>query len=272
MTVGDIVDGAFKLLKANARTMVAIAAVFVVPVQLVAAYAQRNTLGGAGLIEVFDDPSALEAAEQSGQSAGDLVLQLLALVGQQATLPLIGGAVAAVVAASYLGEDLGPGAALRRTGRKSWALLASWFLHLLAYIPATIACVLPVVFLMPMFMVVAPAVVAEDLGPLAGIGRSWRLVARRYWPVLGIGLLSGVIAYMVTTALTFVPGGVAVLVGLDWGWIIVAASGIVAAVITTPIVTIIAVLVYFDLRIRTEGFDLQMIADELGRGGGVGGR
>jgi hypothetical protein len=36
--------------------------------------------------------------------------------------------------------------------------------------------------------------------------------------------------------------------------------------VTTPFVSILATLVYFDLRIRNEGFDLQMIAADLARG------
>src|SRR5436309_1175943 len=48
MTMSDILDGAFKLFKANVRTVVLITAAFVVPLQLVAAFAQRNIFGGRG--------------------------------------------------------------------------------------------------------------------------------------------------------------------------------------------------------------------------------
>src|SRR5437762_4971579 len=42
MTLSDVLDGAFKLLKANARTVLTVTAVFVVPIQLIAAYLQRD--------------------------------------------------------------------------------------------------------------------------------------------------------------------------------------------------------------------------------------
>ena len=58
----------------------------------------------------------------------------------------------------------------------------------------------------------------------------------------------------------------ALAIGFHWGWIIVSASSIVAALITQPFVAIVATLIYFDLRIRKEGFDLQMIAAALARG------
>src|SRR5205823_5659401 len=43
MTLGDILDGAFKLLKANLRTIAIVAGVFIVPGQLLVAFAQRGS-------------------------------------------------------------------------------------------------------------------------------------------------------------------------------------------------------------------------------------
>src|SRR5947208_2637973 len=57
MNLSDVLDGAFKLYKANFRTVVAITAAFVVPLQLIAAFAQRNLLGGRGFMRVINDPS-----------------------------------------------------------------------------------------------------------------------------------------------------------------------------------------------------------------------
>ena len=57
------------------------------------------------------------------------------------------------------------------------------------------------------------------------------------------------------------------MIGFRWGWILAAIGEILPALVTMPLVAIVATLVYFDLRIRTEGFDLQMIAAELARGG-----
>ena len=49
MTLSDILDGAFNLFKAEARTIVLVTAAFIVPVQIVAAFLQRDYLGGTGL-------------------------------------------------------------------------------------------------------------------------------------------------------------------------------------------------------------------------------
>jgi hypothetical protein len=107
-------------------------------------------------------------------------------------------------------------------------------------------------------------VVVEELGPIRGVRRSWSLLRRRFWPVLGIALLAGLISNVLGQILGLAPTFAGLLVGLEWGWILVAFGAILTALVTTPIVAIVATLQYFDARIRFEGFDLQVIAAELG--------
>ena len=121
-------------------------------------------------------------------------------------------------------------------------------------------------WVMTLFVVVAPAIVVERLGPIAGMARSWRLTTARFFPVMGVALLAGLLSYILGQILVTPFTFVALAIGFHWGWIIVSASSIVAALITQPFVAIVATLIYFDLRIRKEGFDLQMIAAALARG------
>jgi hypothetical protein len=291
MTVGDILDGAFKLLKANARTLFAIVAVFVVPLQLLAAFAQRNVLGGDGLLDVLSDPSVAEAGSE--QPVGDQLVTYVTALVNLLVLPFLAGAISQVVGASYLGEELTPGPALRRTLRRAWALFASWVVvhvlelatlivlpivgivlavlidgplravFILFTIVAVAAGVAAGLAVMALSVAVAPAVVVEELGPIKGVRRSWSLMRRRFWPVLGIALLAGLISNVLGQVLGVVPTFAGLVVGLEWGWILIAIGGILTALVTTPIVAIVATLQYFDARIRFEGFDLQVIAAEL---------
>ena len=103
----------------------------------------------------------------------------------------------------------------------------------------------------------------EELGPIAGMRRSWRLVRGRFWPTLGIALLAGIMASFLGQVLSVVPTTVALLVGLRWGFLLLAAGGILVSLVAQPIVTIVATLLYFDARIRSEAFDLQMMAADL---------
>jgi hypothetical protein len=264
MTVPDILDGAFKLYKANARSLILITAAFIVPVQLAAAFLQRDTFGGRSIVAVFNDPTAVQNSSSSGANVWASVFVTIASV---LVLPFIAGAVSRVVAGSYLGQEIEPGDALRVVGRRGWALLAAWVLVHLAELVSGVFCIIPGVLVMAFFVAVAPAIVVEELGPIRGMRRSFRLIKRRYWGVLGIALLTALLSTVIGSALGFIPQTAAFIVGLRWGWLLLAAGAIISGVLTTPFVAIVSTLVYFDGRIRWEGFDLAVMAGDLARRG-----
>jgi hypothetical protein len=263
MTVSDILDGAFKLLKANIRTILLIASVFIVPIQLVSAFLQRG-YGPSNIFESFTNPTAAESPGGEYTTARVVATLVVALLGLLIT-PFIAGAISRVVSASYIGQEEAPAVALRATARRSWALFASFILvHILEGI-GFVLCVLPGLAVMTMFVMVAPAIVVEGLGPIQGMRRSWRLAKGRFWGTLGIALLAGILTSLVSSALSlpFTIMG-AFMGGADW--IAVAVGGIVASLVARPVVAIVATLQYYDGRIRTEGFDLQVIAGQLASG------
>jgi hypothetical protein len=266
MTFSDILDGSFRLLKANLRTIVLVAAVFLIPVNLVAAFFQRDLLGGYSFFRLLDDPSLLEEAANTGPSNAALFGSLFAVLASVLVTPFVGGAISRVVAASYLGEELEPGAAIRATGRRFLALLGVFLLTLLLKGVGLLFCVVGMLVPMTFFLVTTPAVMVEELGPIQAMARSVVLVRPRFWPVMGVGVVSGLLASFLGNILATPFTFAALAVGYRWGWVLVAIGGILPALVTTPFVSIVATLVYFDLRIRNEGFDLQMIAAELARG------
>jgi hypothetical protein len=260
MTASDILDGAFAVLKAQPAKIAVITATFVVPLQLLDAWLQRDVFGGVGLIELFgtDDPSVIDAADDTSSSpAGGYGLMLLSSL----MLTFVAAAITHLVTGWYAGVDRSARDVLGMTMRRTWPLLAAWVLVHLAELGGAIACLVPGVLVMAGFAVTTPAVAAERLGPVVGMRRAWRLARRRFWPTVGITLLVGIVAGLVGNALSAAPVLVAFAVGLKWGWILLAAAGIVSSLVTMPVVAASATLLYLDLRIRTEGLDLQLEAD-----------
>jgi hypothetical protein len=265
MTLADILDGAFNLLKAEFRTLMIVSAAFIVPVQLVAAFLQRDLLGGLGILDFAADPSTADPAYEAG-GAGQGIALLLAFAATVLILPFVAGAVSRVVSAAYLGDRLSPRDALRAVAGRWWVFILSWLLvHLLEGF-GTIFCVLPGLLAMALFMPVAPVIAIEGVGPIRAMRRSARLVRPRMFAVLGIALLSGLLASTVGQILSTVPTFLALIVGLRWGWILLAAGSIVTSLVTTPFVAVVATLVYYDGRIRQEGLDLQVMAADLAHG------
>ena len=265
MSLSDILDGAFKLFKANFRTILTIVAILAVPFQIVGAVLERNLLGGKGFFTLLNDPSAAATARSTGGGARVQIATYGVTLINLILLPFIAGAIAKVVAASYIGQQLSAGEALRAVRRRFWALLGAWWSwHPFEWI-GFVLCIFPGLALMTMFVMVAPAIVTEELGPIRGLKRSWNLAARRFWPTMGIALLGGLMASLLGQIVGGIPTVVAFVIGLKWGWILLAAGSSLTSLLVTPLVSIIATLLYFDARIRTEGFDLQVIAAGLAR-------
>jgi hypothetical protein len=267
MTISDVLDGAFNLFKAELRTIVLVTAAFLVPVQLVAAFLQRGYRGGTGLVSLLSDPIAAESAIDSGGN-GQLWAGLVSLIATVVVVPFVAGAVSRIVSAAYLGERMTAGQALRAVRSRWWAFILAWLLVHLVEVAGGVMCILPGLLAMALFVAVAPAIAIEGLGPVRAMRRSFRLVKPRLWPVLGVALLSGLLTTTVGSVLSSVPSGLAFAVGLRWGWPLLAVAGIVSGLVSTPLISIVATLVYYDGRIRQEGLDLQIMAADLARGDG----
>ena len=265
MTLSDILDGAFNLFKAEARTILVVTAAFLVPVQILAAFLQRGTFGGSGFFNILTDPTTTEAVLDSG-STGQEWATLISLAASVLILPFVAGAVSRVVSAAYLGERMTAGQALRAVASKWWAFILAWVMvHILEGIGA-LMCILPGLLVMALSVAVAPAIAIENLGPIAAMKRSFRLIKPRLFPVLGIALLAGLLTSTVGSVLGGVPTGLAFVIGLRWGWPLLAVGSILSGLVSTPLISIVATLVYYDGRIRQEGLDLQIMAADLARG------
>lgn len=259
MTVGDILDGTFKLFRANLGTLVVIVAVLVVPVQLVAAYFTHNLLGGASILSAFSQAGAIRSSGLGGGSSTWVLLVVNSIM-----LVLVAGAMSRVVAASYLGDELPPGPAIRTVAGRLGALLVAWLLAHILIIVGFALIIIPGLLLMALFVPLVPVIVVEGLGPLAGMRRSWRLAKRRVWEVMGIALLVGLVASVLGFSLGLIPQAAGLLVGLHYGWILYGIGRSLTELVVLPVTAIGATLIYFDLRIRTEGFDLAVMATRLG--------
>src|SRR6266536_2342979 len=72
MSFSDVLDGAFRLLRANLATIVLVTAVFFVPLELISAFLSRDLFGGQSLLQVLQDPSLAEQDFGGGLSGVEL--------------------------------------------------------------------------------------------------------------------------------------------------------------------------------------------------------
>jgi len=105
-------------------------------------------------------------------------------------------------------------------------------------------------------------VVLEPLyGAFDSFGRSWELTRGLRWKVFFLGAIAFLILYLPIFAL-----GVAVaamrISDPQTSSILAVVSALVPMVLT-PLLSCVFTLMYYDLRIRREGFDLQVLSQQL---------
>ncbi|MDO8750743.1 MAG: zinc ribbon domain-containing protein [Dehalococcoidia bacterium] len=115
------------------------------------------------------------------------------------------------------------------------------------------------VFVMVIWFCYVQAIMIEGKRPLESLRRSLELVHGTWWRVFGIGVAFALLLLLAAGAASL-PG---ILLGLKhrlWGDLLATLGGVVV----TPMAYIGATLVYFDLRVRKEGYTLETLATELG--------
>ena len=251
LTAFDVVDGAIGVIKSSPGTVLAVAAVFVVPVELLVAWFDNGATGRAGVAGSFRLIAA--QIDDAGGARGLDAWVLLALVSL--SLTFLAGAIGFLVASWYGGQNPSIAETIAAALRRGPALVGAWCcVHAIEAV-ATVAGGAPGVLMMVLFLVTAPAIVVEGLGPLTGMRRSWRLTSSRYGASFGVALLIALVDGVLTVALS--PIGAlldAVGAGLAADLLCTAA----ASVVTMSFVAAATTLVYLDRRVRAEGLDLEL--------------
>jgi len=128
---------------------------------------------------------------------------------------------------------------------------------------------------------VTQAIVVEDLRPFEALARSIQLVKKQFWRILGTIIVAGILTSILGSilqlaiAIPFTP----LVGGMDFTGravelsnVQVILSGIrdglsqAANALVLPFAVGVSVLLYFDTRIRSEGFDVEMLARSMGSG------
>ena len=227
----ELIDAAFVILRRNYTEFVAIMAVFLVPGIVLSLLIP----GPAGrLAEVFFRLLSLPAA----------------------------GAVIAAASDAYLGREVTVGDSARRGASRWLSLFGAAFIQGFMIIVGFILLIVPA-FIFFAWTAVMPAVVMlEHAGAGDSFTRSRALAKGDTLRILGMIGLTTLVVFMLTFAVT---AGIAIMsgVGADGEARMAEAAGNVVTILVYPIVPVVTTLLYYDLRIRKEGFDLELLAGSL---------
>jgi hypothetical protein len=264
--VGEILDAGINLYLRNARTLMGLAATVVIPMQVLSAVVLLSTVPSGS-----DVPTGFAAFNASTQTTSDAA----AVLGANAVLIVVSLIVSILTTAAcvkgvsdaYLDHKPQFAASLLFAVRRFPALLGMNILLFLGLVAGLIALVIPGIWLYGVWSVAAPALLIEGLGPARSLGRSRRLVKGRWWPTAGVLIVASIMVAVVSGAFEALLVAVASLgsqPSLLAAVLVVTASGAVATIVTQPFHAAVTTILYYDLRVRREGYDLHVLAEQLG--------
>lgn len=306
LSIGDIYQGAFAAIKTNARTMFGFTAALL-GVVLVISIGINYAIINLVLPEYFNSDSPYSAAftslSNSFSQLGGTLLQVLATV-------LLSGLIVVAVSRSVLGRVASSKEVWERTKSKFLPLIGLniitgiisglmiiigivAFFVLLASVASTaktetelwqgmgitlVGLLILIVagsvvssYLSIKFSVASPAMVLENLGVFAAIGRSWSLTRKNFWRLFGINILTTIITSMVAgvfggiasaLSVIFVVAGSSspedAITSLNTVYILTMVMSTIAQLLILPFTSSVNALLYIDLRMRKEGLDVEL--------------
>ena len=250
----DILAETFKIYKRNPIRLLAIVAIVEI---------------GLGFMWSIPDFSGLRPSTPEGGTASLthlIPIGIMLVVASIMGLSLMQGALIHAISEQYLRQSINIGRAFRFAWERLAALAGAMILVLFVttgIVVVSIGFTVSIspdvgyvfiaagfcvgLYLMVRWSFILQVALLERLGPLAAISRSSALVKRNWWRVMNMTIIIGIITVGISIILGTVP-----TIGPTLG-----------SILSTPIFTIGITLLYYDLRVRKEEYNLDLLAAEL---------
>lgn len=287
--VGDIVDRVFAIYRQRPIMFIAVAAIpqlllYLLIGILLATFASGALVALAPLLTGDVSPASLRL-DRFAPVLGTLLAFLVVVVIAAIAVSLVQSASLVVAMASrYMGRDTTVGVALGEGLRRSLDLFLMGILAFLAFMALWVVAIVVMaltqqwwtvvaavclgifatVYLMASWMVSPAVAILERAGPVAALRRSWALSTGNRWRILGLILLLTVLQVVLSSLLSIV-----LLASFATDQVVQLllqqAVNLLATIAWAPVYWGTFAVLYYDLRVRHEAFDLEMAAEALPR-------
>jgi hypothetical protein len=293
-SIGELLDSAFTLYRRNFLLLVSIAAVVQVPfaiLQLVV-YKLADIGGRLNTLQSVTNQLGNQGGQltpgQSAQLSTDVgafavYFGVVILVQYFVVYPLSLAATTHAVSNRYLDRPASVGESYR-AALSMWRSLIAMVLMLgllvggsfglvalvgvLSGSAALFFLLIVVVFAFAFVVllrttVAAQSIVIERVSGRQGLRRSWALTKGYFWRIFGILLLLGLLQSIVGAVFSLPIVALASGASADTRQLVSQAASAVSAIFVAPVSLVTLTLLYYDLRIRREGFDIEMLTAAL---------
>lgn len=250
----ELIDATFQILRRNAAGLITLSALFTIPNTILNAWLTRSAFVGPVFRPGADTVTAM-GSTATGYGIYFLLLLVLSAVFQTAIIIACSDA--------YLGREVNIADALKRALPKAFTLF-------LAYIAVTfliglgmLLFIIPGVILALMWYATPCAILFENLGIGDAMSRSSALskdLKGHVFLTFLLAFLIYIVGYIILVMLAGMIGGL-MPTASQMIALIVLALGLT---VLMPIFPLVIVLLYYDARIRKEGYDIELMAQQVG--------
>ena len=264
LTFGDLFDEAIDLYRNNFMLLAGIAGLVYIPL--------------AGLGALITWPLFQALGNLSGGSSALNPLQSLTLQlpfwGLFGVFVIIGGilqimslaATTWAVSSCYLGSRPTIISSYKAVLSRIIPLICAVLLTYLMLAVGFVLCVIPGIIVLILTAFVSEVLILENKGCVESIKRSFVLAKSSWGRILLVGVISVLLMWVVSLLISL-PFQVLTMGVAQQTSLAMAMSTIVRGItsaIVMPIIAVAFVLLYYDVRVRLEGFDVEMLAASLG--------
>jgi hypothetical protein len=246
----ELIDASVQLLRQHYVELVSVTALFTIPTVIVRL--------------IFLPFQVITPGQVFGARAltGFAILYPVALVFSAIST----AATVVIVSDSYLGRSVTIGAAISRVLGRFWTVLGAAILQILIIGFGFVLLFVPGIIFACWLFATTNVVMVEGKGVTDALARSRNLargsVGRLFWIIFFAFLIVALVQVLVGLVLGLVGAGFRPSAPTVAGQLV----QYVVSVLLYPFLQVVITLLYYDLRIRKEGFDMDLMAKELGFG------
>ncbi len=258
----EIIDAAVSLLRQNYLELVTATALFTVPL-FIANELIAPQMGVQPSIATNPfGTNALTVAPASAYTTGLFQWAILSTAIAFVFGGLASATTVVIVSDNYLGREVTIAGALSRALSRFWAVIITGVVQGILIGIGFVFFLIPGFFCIAWFFSAVNIVMVEGKNPLEALGRGHFLAKGSVLRVLGTLFITGLIIMVAAFVVGLVFSSLISVVHAGPQATVVADN--LARIIIYPFFTVVATVLYFDLRIRKEGLDLELMAKELG--------
>lgn len=238
-SASEIVDAALQLYRRDPLTYLLLSALCYAPVLAL----QLVIIGPATRIE----------EQLSRLTAG---FSLIMVFGYWISLSLMSAVIVRLASEDYLGRRIEPAVAVRDALMRLPIVMFGFLLKYILMMLGFFLFFIGFLYFMARYFAVTAGIIIEGRGAFSAFGRSAALSRGHKMHILGTSLL----AFVIFAVVYF---GIAIVAAMTGSIVISTILTVVASIAAYPMFAIIEMLLYYDARVRNEGYDIEMMAEAI---------